>query len=279
MSAKVLMDTGALDASYCDKAFVSKLEKNNFTSLDSQVNLSVCSAFKNLPSIKCFGVCSFNVEIYNENSHKCEVIHLNNVRVIDSPIDIIIGRPDIREYDLLRKCHDQIISDTTIERIEDHEVESDSFEQNDLWLRVNMICAINNYSIEESSGNPNRQVDPQEWHALRQKVMSRTSTIESPETDTNTQDNIDLEEVVAELTSMGIHDLEENESEYTPMLSVVLEDLLCGVSQTKKSQPKITPLSYEVKKGDIIPMEDLIDKVDDGFDPSNMINHPEDDPC
>jgi hypothetical protein len=50
--------------------------------------------------------------------------------------------------------------------------------------------------------------------------MSSTSAIASLETDTNTQDNIDLEEVVAELTSMGIDDIEENESQYTPMLSV-----------------------------------------------------------
>ena len=46
----------------------------------------------------------------------------------------------------------------------------------------------------------------------------------------------------------------------------------------KRPNASITPLPYTVKKGDIIPMEHLLDRSEDGFDPMDMINHPDDDP-
>ena len=143
------------------------LEKFNFTSLDTNFDLSVSSAFKNLPNISCLGICSFDIEIFNEMSSKTEVIRLKDVRVIDSPIDIIVGLPDIRTFDLLRKCHDQIIDDTTVHRIHDPEEDVDSFVENDLWLRVNMICAMGEDSPPSSQDEENatpvgsrRQFDP-----------------------------------------------------------------------------------------------------------------------
>ena len=63
-------------------------------------------------------------------------------RVIDSPIDIIIGRPTIRTFKLLQKCHDQILDDTRIAHIENSPLEGAEFLENDLWLQLNLIASI-----------------------------------------------------------------------------------------------------------------------------------------
>ena len=51
-----------------------------------------------------------------------------------------------------------------------------------------------------------------------------------------------------------------------------------GPQRQRKPEPTVTPLNRVVHKGEVIPMELLLDHSDDGFDPSNMINHPDDDP-
>ena len=54
--------------------------------------------------------------------------------------------------------------------------------------------------------------------------------------------------------------------------------LRLSANRTRKPNPPIKPLPYAVEAGDIIHMDQLLDKSSDGFDPTNMINHPDDDP-
>jgi len=55
------------------------------------------------------GELEFDVIIFNELSQQHETIVLKGL-VIDSPLDLIIGLPDIRKYSLLRKCEAQILN-------------------------------------------------------------------------------------------------------------------------------------------------------------------------
>ena len=68
--------------------------------------------------------------------------------VIDSPIDVIIGRPTIRKYKLLMKCHDQILDDTRIAHIEHSPLNDAEFLENDLWLQLNLIAGIAEAEVE-----------------------------------------------------------------------------------------------------------------------------------
>ena len=63
-------------------------------------------------------------------------------RVIDSPIDVIIGRPTIRKHKLRMKCLDHILDDTRIAHIEHSPLKEAEFLENDLWLQLNLIAGI-----------------------------------------------------------------------------------------------------------------------------------------
>ena len=81
------------------------------------------------------------MEIFNELKEVYETIPLK-ARVIDSPIDVIIGRPTIRKYKLLLKCHDQILDDTRVAHIENSPLKGAEFLESDLWLQLNLIAGI-----------------------------------------------------------------------------------------------------------------------------------------
>ena len=83
---------------------------------------------------------SFNIDIYNELTRVRETITVDSARIIDSPIDVIIGRPTIKKYKLLGKCEEQILSDTRDKNIGilaglDNEV----YVENDIWLQLHLL--------------------------------------------------------------------------------------------------------------------------------------------
>ena len=107
-----LIDTGALDSDYISSTLAEYLVHLGYVYDKSKLD-SMHTPFTNIPSVARKGHMSLNIKIYNELTKTKDVIPLN-ARIIDSPIDIIIGRPTITQHKLLRKCHDQILSDTRL---------------------------------------------------------------------------------------------------------------------------------------------------------------------
>ena len=69
----------------------------------------ICSAINNTPCFDSLGSLEFYLTYLNEISNKPETI-FSNFSVIDSPFEVIIGRPTIIKHELLMKlnCHFKI---------------------------------------------------------------------------------------------------------------------------------------------------------------------------
>ena len=148
-----LIDSGAVDSDYISSALFKRISDELGYTLDRQSIDVVATPFAHLPDIKCKGRVILNVAIFNELSKRHEIVTLK-ARVIDSPIDIIIGRPTIRRFNLLYKCHDQILSDTRITRIENSPTSGNEFLENDLWLQLNLISGIAEINANGTSDVP-----------------------------------------------------------------------------------------------------------------------------
>ena len=93
-----LIDTGALDSDYISSTLAEHLVHLGYVYDTSKLD-SIHTPFTNIPSVACKGHMSLNIKIYNELTKTKEVIPLN-ARIIDSPIDVIIGRPTITQHKL-----------------------------------------------------------------------------------------------------------------------------------------------------------------------------------
>ena len=147
LTSSGLIDSGAIDSDYISLTLFNSISNKLGYTLDTLHVDTVQTPFKHLPDIKCLGRCSLNIEIFNELTEVYETIPLK-ARVIDSPIDVIIGRPTIRKYKLLMKCHDQILDDTRIAHIEHSPLKEAEFLENDLWLQLNLIAGIAEAEVE-----------------------------------------------------------------------------------------------------------------------------------
>lgn len=109
---RALIDTGALHANYVSSDMVALLKKDNV--VVSNTNSTVCDAFG--VCNKAVGNIAIILTINNQNM--CESVPLNTkstcgctdnhtqkiqiqCNIIESPYDLIIGRPTIQQYDLL----------------------------------------------------------------------------------------------------------------------------------------------------------------------------------
>jgi len=160
-----------------------------------------------------------------------------------------------------------------VRNINDPSLSPINFLDNELWLRINIICTLGeDNNIPLGSEDPNeepsssrRQFDPREWHALRSTVAEQSHIVTSEhKCSSHTEAHSGLNE------NECLHSSSDDESG--------LLGLISDANRTRKPNPPIKPLPYAVKTGDIIPMGQLLDQSSDGFDPAHMINHPDDDP-
>ena len=101
-----LIDTGAVDSSYISLDLAKSIQELGYEILNTNQDPSVSTAFAQGAKFPSYGKITFYVKIYNEVSNTYESICIHNARIIDSPIDIIIGQPTIYLYNLLEKCKD-----------------------------------------------------------------------------------------------------------------------------------------------------------------------------
>jgi hypothetical protein len=107
LDVEVLIDTGALQGNYVNKQIASMLNNNGLNIIKN--NKQICSAINNTPCFDSLGSLEFYLTYLNEISNKPETI-FSNFSVIDSPFEVIIGRPTIIKHELLMKlnCHFKI---------------------------------------------------------------------------------------------------------------------------------------------------------------------------
>ena len=71
---------------------------------------TVCSALSGKCS-KCLGKLNLNMSFLNDNTNSLETIELQ-FKIIDMNYDVIVGRPAIKQFNLLQKLYKHLSSET-----------------------------------------------------------------------------------------------------------------------------------------------------------------------
>ena len=136
----VLVDTGAIDSNYISSKLTRSLEKSFGVTRTSDVR-EVKTPDRSAPKFYTEGSVDIDIEIYNEVEKAVNVIKVKAL-IIDSPIDLIIGLPTIRENDLLLKCMNQILWGTREKWIEDKQLTPAQFKKADESMLNSIVDAI-----------------------------------------------------------------------------------------------------------------------------------------
>ena len=218
---------------------------------------------------------SLKVKIFNEETKTFETIPLH-ARIIESPIDIIIGRPSIIQHKLLHKCHDQILADTRLINYEHSTLNGVAFLKNDLWLQLNMLTSASEQaSLEEPSGvitPPEIDITSQDISGStkavrlsRQESEEEDAMVEAESIDTNPQKGKKrwFKEEEFFLREIDIHPLvnrlNTNENETVQATLVAMLGVIGHRIQGIDSHKCITPHQVHTKVGDTIISEDVRD--------------------
>jgi hypothetical protein len=145
----VLVDTGAIDSNYISSKMTRSLEKLFGVVRESDVR-EVKTPDRSAPKFYTEGSVVIEIEIYNEIDKKMNVIEIKAL-IIDSPIDLIIGLPTIRENDLLLKCMNQILWGTREKWVTDKQVTPIQFKESDTNMLNSMVDAIMNESKDQTN--------------------------------------------------------------------------------------------------------------------------------
>ena len=139
-----LIDTGALDCSYISLELAESIQKLGYEIVKNNHDPPVKTPFSQGTLFPTYGKVTFYVKIYNELSNHYESICIHNARIIDSPIEIIIGQPTIYLHNLLEKCKDQILAYTKqqyqankIINLTAQSKEVSPYHLNNMWLDAN----------------------------------------------------------------------------------------------------------------------------------------------
>ena len=94
-----LLDTGAIDRSYVSVDIGKALERAGSFVTPCDVD-KICSCSSNI-CFKCSGKVSLHLKFFNELTNSYEMIFLT-ATIVESDFDVIVGRPDIGRYDLIK---------------------------------------------------------------------------------------------------------------------------------------------------------------------------------
>jgi hypothetical protein len=111
-----LIDTGAVDSTYISRRLANRLV-SRYGAVAKPNSTIIYTPDKGAKPFFSQGELDFDVIIFDEIKKMSETITLKGL-IIDSPLDLIIGLPDIRKYGLLRKCEEQILNFGTENRVD-----------------------------------------------------------------------------------------------------------------------------------------------------------------
>ena len=104
MRVRALVDTGALRGNYINVQTAQWLEAQGVKKQEAQ-NGKICSGFTDVCR-EALGIYLFEINFINEETSKEELMIIS-ASAIESPFALILGRPAIREYDLVDKLRSQ----------------------------------------------------------------------------------------------------------------------------------------------------------------------------
>ena len=204
--------------------------------------------------------------------------------ILDMPINIIIGRPTIKENNLLHKCYDQILDGSRVFQIQNTPlVDKEAYIQNDVYIQLNMLALADDDLMQAEATHMSTGGSPPDSQC-RQATVPETT--EPPTLDDKIEVTIGNRNdpttmgIVSSLTEISAPD--HTMSDGTPLfLAAISNSMLAVVNTTtrpRKKDPNIEPLRPGIRKGDTFHITELIQYTDDGFDLGDTINHPDDDP-
>ena len=158
-----LVDTGAIDANYISRRLVRVLEKSYGLVRETEIR-EIKTPDKSAAKFFTEGRVDLSVRLFNELTRTEETIKISAL-VIDSPIDLILGLPTIREHNLLLKCTNQILWGTRDKWIDDPTVTPSAFKKAD----ANMLNSIVD-ALMEIQGDDDDDDEPAE--SPRKKVVT-----------------------------------------------------------------------------------------------------------
>ena len=138
--SSVLADTGAIDDNYVSRRLTRVLEKSYGVVRETDIR-EVRTPDKSAAKFFTEGRIVLFVEFFNELTRSKETIKISAL-VIDSPIELIIGLPTIRENDLLLKCMNQILWGTRDRWVDDPTVTPARFKKGDSNMLNSMVDAL-----------------------------------------------------------------------------------------------------------------------------------------
>jgi transposase InsO family protein len=145
----VLVDTGAIDSNYISSRLTRVLEKSFSVKRMSDVR-EVKTPDRSAPKFYTEGSVNLEIEIYDELENKVIAIQIKAL-IIDSPIDLIIGLPTIRDNNLLLKCTNQILWGTREKWVTDKQVTPAQFRKADAAMLNSIVDSILIESKEQSN--------------------------------------------------------------------------------------------------------------------------------
>ena len=149
---RALADTGSSDYSFVSPNLVNTLPHDNITI--SKSNVVVSGALKGQDIVKCTGSIQIPLQIFNELNKKYESIDIV-FHILDiEGYDMIVGRKDLRNNEILKKCHDQIMWDTRPGFIDDKKVTTSLLAIHYKWLDENVQHEDDDSEVETVSEEP-----------------------------------------------------------------------------------------------------------------------------
>ncbi len=107
-----LLDSGSLAGDFISQEIIEDFSLNSFVKLDTS-NKKICSGLDNSCSIS-LGSLTASVMFINEVNNKSEILTLILKVLKNSPIDLIIGRESIKQYNLVSKNSSHFFSQTPL---------------------------------------------------------------------------------------------------------------------------------------------------------------------
>jgi hypothetical protein len=144
------VDTGAIDSNYISSKMSRALEKSYGIVRMPDVR-EVKTPDRSASKFYTEGSIDLEIEIYDEIEGVVNTIKLKAL-IIDSPIDLIIGLPTIRDNNLLLKCMNQILWGTREKWASDKQVTPKQFKEADEKMLNSIVDSILIESEEPSSG-------------------------------------------------------------------------------------------------------------------------------
>jgi hypothetical protein len=112
-----LLDTGALQSNYLSERLAKEMQMHI-----SGPEVNISSALNNVDSLRSKGNSQITVVYFNELTKIHEPIVIN-VTILDIPFDLIIGKPTLKQYKILRKVHDQFWGTSDMTEVEEESEE------------------------------------------------------------------------------------------------------------------------------------------------------------